>query len=496
MTVDSKLLALCFSLSIAGAVRASDRPITTLVPSEALVVYTALPFPTLAPPTSQPTGSQPASSPGFGSITGIISFLSASGLMPDEGQVFADIATALPLLGQFEHALVLLDVSSRAVENVGAAPDAATTLRLNRLQAAVIFRTDGRHGVVLDQLNRVIRRYTNSDVAKLSSESSQGHKYQRLTDSRLTGWAIWEWGPLDDFFVLTFGEGAFDRIAETYAKTRPCLANDPWIRSASRRIGSPTAIAQWYIALDKLRTNLGSITQDRAAKVTAALQAQNMTQDFWVVGREGRALTWSRCYRRDGQDVIHRYSDPARYGEQHRRIIPDQAENIAIVNVPTKWLIDNLPRAWLAAQSEGNLEKWQLIWNRLEEETGTDINGNLIAHLGNNVVIFDYPPHPLRIPFALTVAIEIDDRRAVAVATGSLLEAWSRYLDERAEKFKTTLVRLKVKKAEDGIWYLQAGILGPALKVTDHYLVISWSPPALREALKYIEGPQMRAAAP
>lgn len=496
MKFKTTALTVFLSTTAPAIVRAADRPITTLVPADALVVYTALPYPTLAPPSSQPTDTQPASSPGFGSITGIISFLSASGMMPDEGQVFADIATALPLLGQFEHALVLEDVSSKVVEAHDGDNPAEASLRLNRLQAAIIFRTEGRHKAVLQQLNHVIGRYTNQDVAKLSTETSQGHPYQRLADSRLTGWAIWEWGRLDDFFVLTFGEGAFDRIARTYEGKLPCLANDPWIKSAGRRIGADAAIAQWYIALDRIKTSLGSVTENRITKVTAAMQAQNMTQDFWTVGREGRAMTWSRCYRREGEDVVRRYSDPARYGEHHRRIIPDQAEHIAIVNVPTKWLVDNLPRAWLAAQSEGNVEKWQLIWNRLEEETGTDINGNLISHLGSNVVIFDYPPHPLRIPFALTVAIEIDDRRAVAVATGSLLEAWSRYLDERAEKFKTKLVRLKVKRADDGIWYLQAGILGPALKVTDHYLVISWSPPALREALKYIEGPQMRAAGP
>ena len=41
MTFKAKLPALCLSLLIAGELRASDRPITTLVPSDALVVYTA-----------------------------------------------------------------------------------------------------------------------------------------------------------------------------------------------------------------------------------------------------------------------------------------------------------------------------------------------------------------------------------------------------------------------------------------------------------------------
>ena len=126
-------------------------------------------------------------------------------------------------------------------------------------------------------------------------------------------------------------------------------------------------------------------------------------------------------------------------------------------------------------------------WKRLEQETGVDIGKNLFDHLGQNMVIFDYPPHPLEVPFALTIAIEINDRKAVTEAVDTLLATWGRYLDQRAERRGTTLVRLYVKHDPDGVWYLQAGILGPALKVTDKFVVISWSPPALREALKFIE---------
>ena len=72
------------------------------------------------------------------------------------------------------------------------------------------------------------------------------------------------------------------------------------------------------------------------------------------------------------------------------------------------------------------------------------------------------------------------------MATDTLLATWSRYLDQRAQRKGTTLMRVKVKHDDDGVWYLQAGILGPALKVTDRYAVISWSPQALRDALKYI----------
>jgi hypothetical protein len=118
-----------------------------------------------------------------------------------------------------------------------------------------------------------------------------------------------------------------------------------------------------------------------------------------------------------------------------------------------------------------------------------DIDGKLISHLGEYVVIYDYPPHPLRIPFAWTIAFEIDDRESVQLALNAILSAWSRYLDERAKRDESGLVRVKVRHDRDGVWYLQAGILGPALKVVDGYVVVSWSPQALRDALKYIEVP-------
>lgn len=496
------LPSIVVALSSAGtggpSLSADLRPMTALVPADSLVVYMAKPYPLLAPPASQPADSQPHDGARLASIASILTFLSAGGLLPDEGQVFADIAATLPLLGRYEHALVLLDVSSRLVEtpdteNPG---DTNISLRLNQLQTAIIFRTDGEQRLILDQLNRVIGRYTNQEVAKLTKEQSAGFTYQRLFDTRLIGWAVWEWGRLDDFFVISFGEGAFERIAKTYSRQNRSLSQDDWFKMATSRTKGDQAVAQWFIAFTRFKDRLGPVTAGRVAKVTEALQAEGMTHDLWTVGREGRALSWYRCYRRNGDDVIHRYSDPAHYAPGHRRIIPDAAELVAIVQVPTRWLVDNLPTAWLGAQSEGNADKWRRVWDRLEQETGLDINGNLIAHLGQSVVLFDYPPHPLRIPFALTVAIEIDDRKAVSMAAGALLEAWGRYLDERAERNQSTLMRVKVKRSEDGIWYLQAGILGPALKVTDHYLVISWSPEALRDALRYIDRPENKSAAP
>jgi hypothetical protein len=473
----------------------ADRPMTDLVPADSLVVYMAKPY-ALAHGTGEQQGSGGASV--GSSVATLLALLNATGLVPDQGQVYADIAAALPLLGRYEHALVLLDASSRRVRRPGKAPGdpPRVSLRLKHMQAAVVFRTKGEHQVVLKQLNRIVRRYTNKEVAALTTEKLVGHEFRRLADARMPGWGVWEWGRLGDFSVVCFGQGAYRRIAESYAGDAATLTQDAWFRSATAKTRGTSAIAQCFIGFDHVKNRMSEVASHRVEQVLDALGADRLTRDLWTLAFEGRALSWRRCYRRDGEDVVHHYSDPANQPHHHRRIVPDAARHFAIINAPTSWLVDDLPKAWLASQSPRNAQKWERIWKSLEEQTHIDFKENLVKHLKGSLVVFDYPPHPLDIPLAWTLAIEIDDHDAVKASLDALLAAWGQYLDERAERKDTTLVRIKVKKTKDDIWHLQAaGILGPALGVTNRYVVISWSPQALRDALGFVE-PSLKPATP
>lgn len=490
-----RTIVAAFLLSTAmhrSAARANERPITELVPADALVMYCAKPYTWLDQPigdsegTTQPTGTA-------ASIASIVSMLNTAGLIPAEGQVFADIAGALPLLAQFEHALVLLDVSSRIVEQPGSTSqrsegeDVHISLRLRNMQAAVIFRTQGRHQAVVDQLRRVIGRYTNNEVAKLEKGELGGVAFDRLVDSRLPGWAVWEWGQVGEFFIISFGSDAFSKVVGTASGKRPAMHRDEWYRKAFGRTNGERAFAHWLIAFMRLEQALGPQAGGRFEAVTQALQAADLDRDLWTIGADGKRLSCHRCYQKAGKDIVQSYSDPQAFSEDHLRIVPKEAEHVAVISVPTSWLVDNVPRGWLAAQSVSNVQKWRRAWRQLERDSGVDIGGNLISHFGQTIVLYDYPPHPLKIPFAFTLAIEIDDAKAVKAATDALLDAWTRYLDERAERNKTTLMRIKVRRDPDNVWYLQAGILGPAMKVMDRYVLISWSPQALRECVEYVE---------
>lgn len=471
----------------------SEKPISDLIPADSLVAFRAKPQNWLAP-ASQPT-SQVEQLSGTAAIAQILAFLSASRMVPDEGQVFSDIATALPLLGRYEYAIVLIDISSRVVQNSSSQGDNDETelsLRLEQMRGAIIFRTGGEHREVVEQLNRIIGRYTNEEVARLESHSGPGQQSQRLIDERLPGWAVWEWGPMGDFFVVSFGSGAFEAVAQTHQGQRPCLTNDKWYQKAGEKTQSPVVMMQCYLALEKLKHRLGTVVSERSSRVLTALGANKVTQDLWTIGLNGKAITWYRCFQREGQDQIRFYSDPQAFSAENTRIVPPEAAHYAVIRVPTQWLFKDLPRAWVSARSDSQFQTWSRIWQRLEDESGLNLDDTLVKHIQSNVVLFDYPPHPLKIPLALTIAFEIDDHESVRAAVNSLLNAWSRYLDDRAKRSRSSLVRMRVLRDKDGIWYLRAGILGPALKVTNRYIVISWSPQALRQALRYIEKQETR----
>lgn len=465
-------------------VAADRRPIADAIPQEATIAYFARPYNAVnaGDEATDARAANPATT-----IATILAFLNAGGLIPDEGQIFADIATALPLLGAHEHALVLLDASSRVVRRDSAVPGAPEekSLRLKHLEAFILLRTDGANQVVLEHVNRIVGRYTNRDDAKLEKLDANGVRYQRLIDSRMPDWAVWEWGEVGEFYALCFGKGSFSKVASAYRGDSKSLSKDGWYARKSAELVTDKTLAHWFIGFDRLKKRLGEISEVRLERVLAELEATDITRDMWVVGLHGRALSWTRCYEKGGDNVVRRYSEPAAYSNEQLELVPNAARHYAILNIPSRWLIENVPQAWVAAGSQQRIDEWKRIWNGLESKTGMDLSANLTDHLGDQIIMFDYPVHPLEIPFAMTIAIEIKDERQVRAALDAVIAAWSQYLKEMgARNSSNKLARVNVIHAEDGVWYLQAGILGPAIKVTGKYIVISWSPEALRQALK------------
>ncbi len=463
--------------------------IQSFVPANCLAVLVGRPLPSLGPGATPSSASAPAATDAPSSqpaLEQVLGLLEVAGLLRGGGQVFADTVAGLPLLSSHEFAVILLDARTSAV------PDATgstsrPSIRLNSLHAAIVLRTNGRNDDALKWLNRVIGRYTNSDEASLSEFSVGGTTGQRLVDRRTPDWVVFEWAQLDRVFVMGLGKGSIEQVAAARRRRAPRLADDPWYVPARARCAPQTAWVEFFMNFDEARARLGAAAVARIDEWQRAIQSNRTSRELWIFGADGREWTCRRVAQTEGGDRLRVYAGRPGDAERFATIVPAGARRFAVLRLPLADLIRDLPTALLAIQSgrtSSAMERW---WSAWEQDKGIDIDGALLANLGNELLIMDYPPHPLGVPLALTVAAPIRHSAEVRAALAAALEAWEHQL---ARGDRSSLLRMSVQRTNDGIWFLRVGVAGPALKVCDQFIVLSWSPQALREVLPLFEQPR------
>ncbi len=477
-----RFVATCCCLAVSAPAFADVTPplgsvVLGAIPADAVVVLTGRPLRELESPTSAPS-TGPAGGPDA-TIDAVLAVLSTSGVLSGQGQIFADIAGCLPLLARHEFALALLDISGTAPPSTS--PTASQpSFRLEQLQAVLVLRTHGRNDAVLTTLNRIISRYTNDAVATLTTQPVGPYEVQRLRDRRAPDWAVCEWMTTDNLFIVTYGAGAMQHVVAAFSGDSAALAADPWFRSAQVRCDALRGWVSITLNHRQAEQRLPDVTLARLRAVMGSFGNTGDDRELWIVGLDGREWTLRRICRRGLRDIFADYT-PHRAGDRAlRERIPAGAKHYAILRLPLRRLIENAAAAVLAAQRQTRADAMRRWWAATESDSGVDIDAEILPRLGNELILFDYPPHPLRVPFALTLAVPIREPERVRAAVDAACTAWSRYLQS---KKSSPLLAMSINRADDGLWFLQAGIVGPALKVTDRFIVLSWSPQALREAL-------------
>lgn len=468
-------------------------PVLRAIPADALFAWFGRPLNELAGANREPAGLATAPAQVESQLPIILAFIQAAGLMPDQGQVFADTAAWLPLLGRFEYAVALLDVRAVAVPTTRPAtrPTASRgaieklASRVESLQLAIVLHSRGRNEDILALLGRMVGRYTNDELATLSTQSVDGIESQRLVDRRLPAWAVWEWGRLDDLYVICIGRGTFASVVATYAGRTQRLDHDDWFNLARRKADCSAALLSLYFDYSRLESRLAPVLGARFTAVLDSIGIRDVRRDFWCLALNHREFGLSRVFENESGAQVRRYSGSPDTTRLHAEAIPSGARRYAVLRMPVRDLIRRVGLAYVASRTPRKAAALRRFWTQLETDAGGDVDGRILDHLGSDMILCDYPPHPLGIPFALTIAVSIDKAADLRTALDHLLRAWARVLNaDRGSK----LFRITVVQSDDGVWYLQAGLLGPALKVTDRYIVVSWSPQALREALSSFEG--------
>ncbi|MFH0980564.1 MAG: hypothetical protein V2A79_03380 [Planctomycetota bacterium] len=407
------------------------------------------------------------------------------GLLRDVDTTVSLVADALalqPELARYPRAVVLLDVKADPLSGGG--------FRLGGIAAGLIVLTGGDHLRLEGQIQLLLNLYATRDTARLTQRSANGTTIHTLTEQRLPDWAPIEWGAVHDCYLITVGSGAFERLASVVGGTTKGLGAGEWFAEAHRRCRGPAARWEWYLAFDVLRARLIAVMGEQPREVLAALGLGEVARGLWTVGSEGRVVDAACMFDGTGGRKYLPLSVTGPAIQAFDRVIPPGVRYVALMDARPREMIPRACKAYLAARSPYFRERITARWAALESELGINTETDLLGPLGRHVIVHDFPQHPLGLPLLRTVLVEIDGSpEAVRTALDRLLAHAQAYLAEHSGT--ANLIRLK--RDEDGVWYLQFGLYGPALVVTDRWVVVSYSPQAVRQNVSYLS-PQRQAA--
>jgi len=395
------------------------------------------------------------------------------GELESNTRLIFDLLHCWPVLQRYPRAYLLHDIGLRRLETGGN--------RLDRLAMSLVLQTGSDTAAVRGLVQQFLNSYTNEETGLLEKITIAGQAFHRLADSSVPSWVVWEWGQVDDMFILSVGAGSSERILRALAGDGPTLLGDTWFQAGHRHTQGTAARLELYINVAFLQERIGESAQDRFRAVVDSLDLKFAEKSIWTIGTEDRAYTCYAYHRKDGADLLARISDPRTYRAEHKQLIPAEAKNYAILNTDCAALVRRIRSTYLSAQ---RLEKrFELIrgWDTLARTQKVNFEGDVLRQLGDHVIIHDHPKHPLGLPLMRTIFLEIKgDADRVRQALDRTLKYCASQLNIAAAKRKMPAISPVLRYTPEGIWYIQYGIYGPAITVADGWLVISYSPEALR----------------
>lgn len=396
-------------------------------------------------------------------------------------KAFLDLLAPLPTLSQREHAFAVLNVQLERLN--------ANLVKVNRLEMALLIRTHGDNREVLQRLQAVIASYVKPEDAAIKNFERPHAKYnsQRLIHSKLPEWAIVEWGQVDDCYLITAGEGVFDRILAVRAGQSEALAAQPWYLRSQVALKGPSSFLSLYVQLERTRKQLDAALAGIPGKMVHSLQLESAKEVRWAMGLEGRFIR-SLLWISDGNPAADRVvvlSDPAAPPPEVAAAIPPAATIVSVSKFDMPLQLTKIGQAWMNAMDPWMQNELREVWERLGEKVGGNLYDALVARTGPYLVIHNYPPHDLGWSLMFTILLQYDGAATVKPGMDAVMTQLQRELAAVAEKNHGTF-NLRLVRDPDGIWSLPLILFTPAIGVSDRWLVISWSPQAVRANMIFL----------
>ncbi len=386
-------------------------------------------------------------------------------------RAWLDTLAAVSVVLKHPHAAVLFDIHGEKADE--------DSYRLSDLHAAVVLHTKGDNARIEQRIQHLLGSYTNRDETVLKTIDRDGARQFQLRDRRLADWVVLSWGQLGDYFLLGIGEGSFERVADTLRDSSASVAADSWFRGATARMAAQDALLSVYVRMDELRRTAERAPEKRIERVLEALDAKGCERGLWALGYSGRSIEIRQTLKFGSADSASTVAS-ADVLEGSGIVIPESATAFTAIDVDPRSLMDRIRTAYLAARSPGNRAKSVAFWRDVESRAGIQIERDIFAPVSGPIVVHDAPPHAFRLPPAWTIVVPIKgDADRLRRGIDGLLSAWQKELGDVGTE--------RLRHDGDGAWHLNVGIDGPALLVTDHYLIISFSPFAVLQNAEWLD---------
>lgn len=442
-----------------------------LVPAESLLCWYGRRFPDVSPPSDDPSTVNTLWQLGL-RFTGTV--------LNKEAQLWARVAEGFNLMIRYPHAVVLIDAQAQPVESD---PNAR---RADRLRCALIVQSGRQEEHFVRVIQAAINEQTDSEKATLSRRQAVRWPYQELSDQRLPDWCTLAWGRIDDYFVLTLGPDVWPLIASVAAGEAPALSRADWLAPIRGQRGHE-ALIEIVVAIKAIQQRLDPFVDGRASDFFRAWHCDEVDRAYWALGFEGPAMYCVAHFFEGGQMLKRVYADPAIRDAKLLATIPDTAR-YAIYRVPPATVIPRFLSSLLATRDVQVRRDTEELWARIQAEHGFDAKNDILAHLGDHIVMHNDPPHPAHVPLAMTTLTEIrSEPEKVRATIEKIGQAWLEMQDRRFQE-TGQYNALRIAREKPDIWYLHfgpdvIGLVGPAWTVTDRFIITSWSPTALRSYL-------------
>lgn len=460
------VLATFTTATLALSVAAARADLLSVLPEDAWAAYVAGSPDSVDGETAAPAWSIVGGLVDRAHDLGLLSRLDAC------SRQWVDALGAISDLSRQPHALILLGARANTRENGGA--------ELAEVLAAAVVEIGNADAAIRRRIQHLISTYTNDQHTELSCINADRGEHCTLRDRRMPEWFVVEWGRIGDHYVVSIGSGVFQRIEGAARDRATSLARTIAPRDSQYR--APQHGWMIYADLATLRRHAEGAIGAKIDGVLRPLGLADADRAMWSVTHHDRAVDLVLETTR-GEKVTRRTLGDGRLeSELVRQALPTEAQAYTVLNLNQARLLRGICDAYLASRSGEAADRLRRFWSDVEAESRVSVFNDVLPRLAPTVIIHDYPPHALDLPLARTVLVRVGNQPDRLRAD---IDAMLRVLAERTTAFGWA----RLARHDDGVWCLSVGLEGPALAVTRDWLVISFSPSAVRTVIAGLEAP-------